>query len=1092
MSAVRGMAWLQTHHLTVELYARRTQFAVARRAGFRSLWKQGRSRRLLADTIGWTWVAVLWLVLAGLGRCANGEGFVARTFEVDDGLPVSAVMDVAQTPEGYLWVGTLLGGLARFDGVRFVTYDSVTTPELRASVRRLCVDCSGALWIATYGSLVRWQNGVFQVVRESDSKIEAILFADARQVVFSTTDSHLLVGTGRAGGGFDWRTLVPPGAGAAAQFCADRAGVVWYRHADGSVWRVREGQAELVAGDIGLTGQLSVLAADGQGQVWAGTEAGFASWDGQRFQNGTPTNGEPKLAVRRLTFGRDNSIWVEANGRLRRAKERRWEAEASAGEQDLPLGAKARLVQADGAGGLWLSSAEAGLTHVAADGTVRRVGAAETLPGSVVRCLFVDSERDLWVGYERAGLVRIRQRLFQVVGRPEGLGDSVISSLCTGADGSLWIGAVGGTVSRWDHGRCTNLTLPQLGSRCQFAIVNSDAQGRVWVGTTGNGLLVSEGTGFRHAVLPEQLKFEVRLLLPGRDGKVWLAGQTVLYCYANGELVKVREAQTPAENFAALAEDPGGALWVGTCGGELLRFSGETVQRFSPPPGLPVSRFWAFCLDAEGTLWIGTARSGLLRFREGVFTGFAPSNGLPAEAISQILDDGRGGLWVGTRAGIARVSKAGLESCARGETPVVTCRAFGRSDGLRTVGCAVEFQPLCARARDGRLWFAMANGVAGVRPEEVPPSRAAPAVLLEAVLLDGRDVLPPQFPAEGQRAATLRIAPGRHDLEFRYTGISFASPEGVRFRYQLTGLDQQWQPAGTSRSAVYRYLPPGEYTFRVSAGNSDGVWNEAGVEVGVVLAPFLWQRAWFPWVTTAALATLITVSVGGWWRARHRRRWQLQLERWEQQQAVERERTRVAQDLHDDLGAGLTEIGLLGGLLQSNTTLPPERSRQALERIVQRARHLITTLDEIVWAVNPRHDSARSLGGYFGRYAQELFAPTAIRCRLEFQEGAADSPLNSEQRHNLFLAFKEILTNVVRHAEASEVRVSISLAVPGRLTIAVQDNGRGLPAVISEGADGLSNLRRRLQHLQGECEVANRAGGGVEVRLSVPLAGDQG
>jgi ligand-binding sensor domain-containing protein/signal transduction histidine kinase len=1001
-------------------------------------------------------------------------------------------MDVAQTPEGYLWVGTLLGGLARFDGVRFVTYDSVTTPELRASVRRLCVDRSGALWIATYGSLVRWQNGVFQVALESDSKIEALIFSDARQVVFSTTDAHLLVGEGRAGGGFEWRTLAPPGAGAASQFCADRAGVVWYRHADGSVWRVREGQSQPVAGDVGLAGRLSVLAADGQGRVWAGTEAGLASWDGQRFLDATPTNGEPKLAVRRLTFGRDDSVWVEANGRLRRASGRRWEAEVRAGELDLALGAKARLVKADGAGGLWLSSAEAGLTHVAADGTVRRVGAAENLPGSVVRCLFVDGERDLWVGYERGGLVRVRQRLFEVVGRPEGLGESVISSLCAGADGGLWIGAVGGTVSRWDQGRCTNLALPQLGSRCQFAIVNSDAQGWVWVGTTGNGLLLSEGGGFRHVVPPEQLKFEVRLLLPARDGKVWLAGQRVLCRYANGELVTVREANTPAENFAALAEDPSGALWVGTCGGELLRFSGEKVERFSPPPDLPVSRFWALCPDAEGTLWIGTARGGLLRFREGVFTGFAPSNGLPAEAISQILDDGRGGLWVGTRAGIARVSKAGLESCAGGETPLVTCRTFGRSDGLRTVGCAVEFQPLCARASDGRLWFAMANGVAGVRPEEVPPSRAAPSVLLEGVLLDGRDILPPQFPAEGQMAATLRIAPGRHDLEFRYTGISLAAPEGVRFRYQLTGLDQQWQPAGTSRSAVYRYLPPGEYTFRVSAGNSDGVWSESGAAVGVVLAPFLWQRAWFPWGTAALAGTLITASVVVWLRARTRRRSRLQLERLERQQAVERERTRVAQDLHDDLGAGLTEIGLLGGLLQSSTPLPPERSRQALERIVQRARYLVTALDEIVWAVNPRHDSARSLGGYFCRYAQEFFAPTAIRCRLDFQEGAADSPLNSEQRHNLFLAFKEILTNVVRHSGASEVRVSVSLAEPGRVTVAVRDNGHGLPAVMAEGADGLANLRQRMKHLCGDCALTSLAEGGVEVRLSVPVAGEKG
>jgi len=192
--------------------------------------------------------------------------------------------------------------------------------------------------------------------------------------------------------------------------------------------------------------------------------------------------------------------------------------------------------------------------------------------------------------------------------------------------------------------------------------------------------------------------------------------------------------------------------------------------------------------------------------------------------------------------------------------------------------------------------------------------------------------------------------------------------------------------------------------------------------------------------------------------------------------------------LHDDLGAGLTEIGLLSGMLQNNTGLPPENKGEALSRISQRTRHLVTALDEIVWAVNPRNDSAKSLCGYFCRYGQEFFEPTRIRCRLEFREGGSDSPLNSEQRHHLFLAFKEALTNVVRHSGASEVRVSISLAEENRLTISVQDNGHGLPQIMAEGADGLINLRQRMMQLRGDCEIHNLPEGGVEVKLSVPLA----
>lgn len=1013
--------------------------------------------------------------------------YVVRSLEVDDGLPVSAVMDVAQTPEGYLWVGTLMGGLARYDGVRFENFDMLNTPELKnASVRRLCVDNEGALWVATYGSLVRWHDGVFTLEMGRDSKVESLLFSDARQVVFVTTDHSLLLGGKNAVGGFTWTSLTPSGTDNTPQFCADKAGVIWYRHKDGSLWRVRDGQVEPVK-DTGLTGKLNALVADPQGRIWAGTDRGIFYWDGMWFQNGSPTNGESKLLVRRLFSCRDGSLWVEANGRFRSCRDRQWEVEAKTTDADLPPGSRLQFVRDDGEGGLWLCSSESGLMHLAAGGAVSRSGAEENFSGSVVKCLFVDNERNLWVGYERRGLVKIRQRFFQIVGRPEGLADSVVSSVCEGADGNLWIGTFGGTLSRWQNGLCTNLSLPQLATRRRVVIVNSDVQGRVWV-TAGNGLLVSDGGEFRQVLPPDELKADVRLLLPTRDGKVWLAGQTILYSYAHEALTQIREAQTPSDNFAALAEAPDETLWIGTAGGELLNYDGGNFQSFRPPPGVPSARLWAFCVETNGTLWIGTSANGLLRFRNGSFHYFSPANGLPGDAISQVLDDHLGGLWLGTRAGISRVAKDELERCARGEQATVSCRTFGRSDGLRTVGCALEFQPLCVRARDGRLWFAMANGVASVQPEAVTPNRFVPPVMIEAVLLDGKNILLATSATRAAGKTVLKIPPGQHDLEFRYIGISFASPEGVRLRYQLAGLDQRWQSAGVNRSAVYRYLPPGEYTFRVSACNSGGVWNDTATPVSVILTPFLWQCAWFPWMAVTAVATLVTVGLVVWLRARHRRKLHLQFERMERQRAIERERTRVAQDLHDDLGAGLTEIGLLSGMLQNNTTLTPENKGQAFSRITQRTRYLVTALDEIVWAVNPRNDSAKSLGGYFCRYAQEFFEPTAIRCRLEFREGGADSPLNSEQRHHLFLAFKETLTNVVRHSGANEVRISISMEIASRLTISVQDNGYGLPQIMGEGADGLINLRQRMAQLNGTCVVCNLSAGGVEVKLSVPLA----
>jgi signal transduction histidine kinase len=330
---------------------------------------------------------------------------------------------------------------------------------------------------------------------------------------------------------------------------------------------------------------------------------------------------------------------------------------------------------------------------------------------------------------------------------------------------------------------------------------------------------------------------------------------------------------------------------------------------------------------------------------------------------------------------------------------------------------------------------------------------------------------------------SIKVGPGRGDLEFRYTGLSLGSPSLVRFKYKLENSENGWNDAGAERRAVYRHVPPGEYIFRVVACNSDGAHGEESALLKIIVRPHFYQTFWFQGGTGVTVLAGLSLAVG----TTMRRRMQRRLENLRRQHELERERARIARDLHDDLGAGLTEISLLGGLLQSPSGMP-ERSHLALPRIVQRCRDLVTALDEIVWAVNPRNDSANSLSSYLCRYAQEFLEPTSIRCRLEVQEAEPDHSLDSEQRHNLFLAFKEVLTNVVRHSKASEVLIRISFAERGGLQIAIEDNGQGLPDTVRENADGLANLRRRMAHIGGDCEIGARDGGGVAIRLSLPLS----
>jgi signal transduction histidine kinase len=305
----------------------------------------------------------------------------------------------------------------------------------------------------------------------------------------------------------------------------------------------------------------------------------------------------------------------------------------------------------------------------------------------------------------------------------------------------------------------------------------------------------------------------------------------------------------------------------------------------------------------------------------------------------------------------------------------------------------------------------------------------------------------------------------------------------MRFRHRLVGLDADWVDAGADRTASYWRVPPGHYRFEVSAHNGDGVWNTTGVSVALVVLPHFWQTWWFLTLACAGLLSGVAAAA----RYVEERKVRAKLQRLELEGAMQRERARIAQDLHDDLGAGLTEIGLTSELVQ-DASVPADEARVYLKEIATRARELAAAMDEIVWAVNPRNDLVLSVAAYFSQFAERLLKPAGIGCRLDIERELASLPLKAEQRHSLFLAFKEALINVVKHARATEVRLSICVQ-EGVLVVGVEDNGGGfVPDAPPPGADGLSNMCERLRQLRGSCEIASAPRQGTKVIFRLPLA----
>jgi signal transduction histidine kinase/ligand-binding sensor domain-containing protein len=1026
--------------------------------------------------------------LATADDAANpSRDYFIKVWGPDDGLTEDSVTDVAQTPEGYLWAGTLFGSVLRFDGTHFVSYNSANTPQfsLKWGVPRLMVDREGMLWISMYdGGLTTWDKSGFHSMFTSTNRPDDLLWSAPGKVIFAFSTTNLLSGQ-KINGHWTWQAATPPEGLPQPHFCADAAGNIWYLRTDGQIG-VWDGSASRAMGFDGQS--IKVLAADGSGQIWIGTDQTLAVWQTNHFEVMTPTNGEAILNIKRIIPAGGSNLWVEANGRMRRCVDRQWLAESETWNQLMSRRVSLRFFIGDRDGGFWTSAGDVGLVHVATNGDFSQITTRDGLPSNTIRFAYEDRDGNIWTGYDRGGLVQVRRRLFQSIGRNEGLADSLINTVTEDAHGALWIGTHSGAVACYQDGICTNIALPEL-ARAQDSCVAADASGRIWIGAQGVGLLTLQDGQVRVVATEKELQGYPRLLLPARDGRFWVGTLWSIICVTNGGFDIEYTPGTVGGHPTALAETTDGTIWAGTLDGDLLRWNGTQFIPVEPPDRNSLGRIWALWPMSDGSLWAGTEEGGLLHWSNGKFFRYTTRNGLPSNSIEEVLGDAWGNLWLGTRAGIARVPGHAFALAEMDELQDLPVSIYGLADGLLTIGSSIIYQPNCWQGHDGHLFFAMANSVASVNPDDIRPNTAPPEVTLERMWADGKEVFPnsagailttTQTNSSSDRSPTISIGPGRGDLEFEYTGLSFRSSSHIRFKYRLEGLENSWNDAGAERRAVYRHVPPGQYVFHVMACNSDSIWSSDGALLAVNVIPFFYQTFWFRGGIILTAIVILSCAAA----ITMRRRMRLRMEQLERQHELERERARIARDLHDDLGAGLTEIGLLGGLLQDPLAIA-SRKQEALSHIVERCHDLVTGLDEIVWAVNPRNDFVNSLGSYLCRYAQRFLEP-GIRCRLEMTTADKDYPLNSEQRHNLFLAFKEVLTNIVKHSHAAEAFINISIS-NGRLLIEVADNGRGLPATVEPGGNGLANLRQRMSRIGGQCEISNRPAGGVLVRLGFPL-----
>ena len=977
---------------------------------------------------------------------AESSPWLYQAWQTDSGLPDNSVTGVAQTRDGYLWVATQ-GGLMRFNGADFKAIPLLNLPGVpNRVVHAMFLDHRDCLWLGMQrGSVI-------------------CLGPDSVRTFTATNglpDSRV------------------------AAMAEDRDGAIWVAYWSG-LCRIKDGRVTVFRVTEGLpTG----------GNTWVATDARGELWFSRGAQVGVFREGQLHLKLTfdempvRICAAASSGLWICAGARLMKYDEGHEPEEHGR----LPKGAQARVLFEDHTGALWIGTAADALFRL-------KGGGLEKVPTShqEVVCLSEDREGNILAGTSGGGLDLIRPRAVELVDRDASLAFESVRSVCEDAAGGLWAVIQEGKLARERDGRWSEMSADDGWTGGNVTCVAGDKLGGVWVGTRDHGLQYFRAGIWRAWRRDDGLTSDlVRSIFVAANGDVWVAtvSPNRLHRLRDGKL-QALEMKGATRAIRAMAEGLNGTIWVGTSEGQILRVNGQSlVNEAAVAESRPLS-VRSLHTTPDGTLWIGYAGYGVGRLKDGKYSRVTTDAGLMDDYVSQLLSDGRGGMWITGNHGLFQAHLSELAAVAEGRAERLRSRVFGRSDGLANLQPNFEYFPSVCRASDGRLWFCTRSGLLMVQPDKIQNHPDPPPVLLECVSVDDhpaalyRGHLPLQTQGEGAAldlgapVGALRLLPGHRKVEFEFAALSFASPENVHFRYRLNNFDEKWIESGTQRRATYPRLPAGDYEFRVLACNNAGVWNETGAALDLVVSPFFWQTWWFRGLTL----TMFTAGVIAMVRYVSFRRLRERMRQLEQQAALQKERVRIARDMHDEVGAKLTRLSLLSDMASGQPEMPPA-ARGDVKEISDTARDTIRSFEEIVWAINPRNDTLADLAHYLCRYAEDFFEGSPVQCAFDLPPEIPPVAMPTEVRHQVFLAAKEALNNVLKHARARQVRIQVTLA-GGGFEIAIEDDGSGFdssaPAKRAGGGNGLDNMRERLRSVGGRFECNSRPGQGTRIVFCMP------
>lgn len=1045
------------------------------------------------------------------------ERLIIRTYSVVDGLPSDRIVCLVTDRDGFLWVCTS-GGLSRFDGSQFATYGTAHgLPD--PVVNHFLQTRSGSRWVAMNGGgVARLEPGApgadgrifepFQVGSTPRSMRVNILF--------ETRDGSLLAGTDRglfrarqpdaATPQFERVSLALPGF-------SDSGLQVWgiAEDSDGRIWIGTSGGLVLLRGarrlaHIHVAPAQSVdhvfdIVLDATGRLWLGHDTGVFVWNPRAGGAGplrdivTLIDRSTPCLVSRRTDGAAAVELPDAPGSVCH-----W---APGGERH-GLARVQSLHQADD-GWIWMAS-RAGLA--AFDGARFRVfDASHGLPVTLLRSVAVGPGGDVWVGSAYSGLHRIQRRGFTYYTAEDGLVGPVSSTILSGRDGHLYIVSTTAVIHRFEGDRWTavrpNLPAPvgRLG-RSIYSTALIDREGAWWIGT-GVGLVRFPPVSRLEALAttPPLATYTIDDGLAGNDirqlfedsrGDIWIStripGPEPLTRWerTTGRFQRFGPADgLPAErSVGSVVEHPSGTLWVSFWDGGVARFDGHRFQYFAPGEDVPPGNLYKLLVDRRGWLWVPGRETFFSRDPTAPHPRFETFRHADGQAIMAfaLIDDREGWIYAQTFTGLLRF---------RADDGRVQQLGFGRP--------FTKFETRFHRDAEGTLWLLRDDGVLRYEPRPLLDGDP-PRVRIAGVRVAGEPV--PVPPLGATRLAPLSLDADQRQVRFDYFGLGFGAVAPLRFQVRLDGVDDEWGDPTSQSSVLYGRLGSGSYRFQVRAVSATGRVSAEPATVDFRILPPFWRRAWF----LAAVTALLAAALFFVYRLRVRR-----------VRDLERIRTRIAADLHDDLGASLARVSLLSAATRRTLRERPEHAERMLHEIGTTSRELVTAAGDIAFSIDPGRSRLDALVARLRRFTEDLLADTGIDWRFTVDGEMTHVVLSSDQRRHLLAIVKEALHNAVRHARPRHLSLTLALQgdvleaeladdgcgfrtdVSGNGRKPQASNGREPPSSNGRGAQagrngrsieaghGLRNMRDRAHELGGRLEIASHPGGGTRVTLRCPL-----